>query len=58
MPDSDTLIRTKEAAEITGDSVRTFLRRVGKDITPALKLDGKRGAYLFARSDVEALVQS
>lgn len=58
MPDSDTLIRTKEAAEITGDSVRTFLRRVGKDISPAIKLDGKRGAYLFDRADVEALARS
>lgn len=56
MPDTDSLIGTKEAAEITGDSVRTFIRRIGKDIEPALKLEGKRGAYLFERAQVEALV--
>jgi hypothetical protein len=56
MPDIDGLIRTSEAAELLGESVRQFLRRVErKDIAPAMKLPGIRGAYLFDRSDVEAV---
>ena len=58
MPEIDDLISTREAAEIAGQSVRQFIRKVeaGK-IVPAKKLPGVRGAYLFTRSDVLALVE-
>lgn len=57
MPDTDGLIGTSEAAELLGESPRQFIRRVERhDIIPAMKLPGLRGAYLFDRSDVEALV--
>lgn len=56
MPDSDELIRTSEAAELVGESVRQFIRRVERnELTPALKLPGLRGAYLFNRADVERI---
>lgn len=56
MQASDELIRTKAAADLLGEKVRKFIRRVERgEITPAMKLDGIRGAYLFNRSDVEAL---
>lgn len=55
MPDSDELISTREAAELAGVSVRQFIRQVERgEVTPAKKLPGIRGAYLFHRSDVEA----
>lgn len=51
------LLRTKEAADLLDEGVRKFIRRVERgEITPAMKLDGIRGAYLFNRSDVEALL--
>jgi predicted site-specific integrase-resolvase len=50
------LIFTAEACEITGFHPSTFSRYV-KDgtITPATKGPGVRGAFLFRRSDVQAL---
>lgn len=55
MPDSDELISTREAAELAGVSVRQFIRQVERgEVSPAKKLPGIRGAYLFHRSDVEA----
>lgn len=56
MPEIDGLIRTSEAAEILGESVRQFIRRVERgEVQPAMKLPGIRGAYLFNRPDVERL---
>ena len=55
MPD---LLTTAQAAEIVGRSVPTVNRWAAEGIlTPAQKLPGLRGAYLFRRSDVEALSQ-
>lgn len=57
MPETDELLRTKDAAALISEGVRKFIRRVERgEITPAMKLDGIRGAYLFNRSDVEALL--
>lgn len=56
MPDSDELIPTSEAAELMGESVRQFIRRVERGtVTPALKLPGLRGAYMFNRADIDAM---
>lgn len=50
------LIGTREAAAIIGESVKNTLRRVDSGQLPAvIKLPGIRGAYLFNRSDVEAV---
>lgn len=52
-------IPTSEAAQLVGKSVKTFLRwKEAGRIDPVAKLPGLRGAYLFDRSEVEALVQS
>lgn len=58
MPKPDTnLISTKEAAALLSEGVRQVIRRVERDeLTPAMKLPGVRGAYLFNHSDIEALV--
>lgn len=50
------LISSAEAAEILNYHVATINRMVaaGK-LTPAIKLPGKTGAYLFNRADIEAL---
>lgn len=50
------LVSTNEAAQILNYHVATINRMVaaGK-LTPALKLPGKTGAYLFSRADIEAL---
>lgn len=50
------LISTSEAARLIGKDVSTINRwcASGK-LTPAFKLDGRTGAYLFHREDVEAL---
>lgn len=58
MPDSpDPLVTTSEATEILGYANPSSVARLvyeGK-LSPARKLNGTRGAYLFRRSDVEAL---
>lgn len=56
MPTTPDLIPTSEVAEIMGKSVRTVHRLIQSgDLKPALKIAGQSGAYLFNRSDVEAL---
>lgn len=57
MPKNDTRqITTREASEILGKSIRATIRLVeaGK-LTPAQKLPGIRGAYLFNAGDVQRL---
>lgn len=50
------LVTTVEAAAITGKSWRTVIRLVERgQLTPAQKLPGLRGAFLFNRADVDAL---
>src|SRR5437899_7891167 len=50
------LISAAEAAELLGRSKRTIARMAGDGrLTPALKLPGLRGDYLFQRSYVERL---
>ena len=57
MPKLDTLpIGAKEVAKILGIDRRQILRMVKAGKLPTLtKLDGDTGAYLFNRSDIEAL---
>ena len=51
------LIGTKEASELIGESVKNTIRRVERnELTPVTKLPGLRGAYLFNRSDIDALL--
>lgn len=51
------LIGTKEASELIGESVKNTIRRIERgEITAVTKLPGLRGAYLFNRSDIEALL--
>ena len=53
---SPDLVATAEAAEILTCSGRTVLRLVESGrLAPAVKIPGQTGAYLFHRSDVEAL---
>lgn len=50
------LIPTKEVAQALGVHVATISRMVARgDLIPAVKVPGKRGAYLFHREDVDAL---
>lgn len=51
------LITTAEALTILKRNSPATVSRMVKagKLTPALKLTGKRGAYMFHRSDVEAL---
>lgn len=52
------LVGTNEAATILGVSISTVNRwAVEGVLTVALKAPGNRGANLFARTDVEALVE-
>lgn len=52
-------IPTREAADIHGVSVKTFIRwKEAGRISPAAKLPGIRGAYLFDRSEVLALLNA
>ena len=54
--DAPDLIPTAEAAEALGVHVATISRMVTRgDLAPAVKVPGKRGAYLFNRADVDAL---
>ena len=56
MPDSEDLITAPEAGAILGKSARTVQRMIPTgELTPVRKLPGPNGAYLFRRSDVEAL---
>ena len=59
-PNEDQLIGTAEAARILGKSHRTIHRLVETgELAPALVAPGGRaGAFLFRKSDVEALVNS
>jgi len=51
------LIGTKAASELIGESVKNTIRRVErKELIPVTKLKGLRGAYLFNRSDIDALL--
>ena len=55
MPTGD-LITTADAATRKGCHVRTIHRAVDAGlISPAMKLPGVRGAYLFDSADVDAL---
>lgn len=55
----DELVSTAEAARIIGRHVRTIHRAVADGrLTPITKIEGKTGAYLFRRADVEALRES
>ena len=57
MPNTDDLISVAEVAERTKVDRRTVHRWVESGrLVPALKIPGKTGAYLFRRSDVEALI--
>lgn len=60
MPNNDVdLLTTREASEILGEGVRQTIRRVERrTLTPARKLSGLRGSYLFRRSDILALATS
>lgn len=56
LPMTADLLGTTEAAERLGVSVRTIHRLVARGhLTPATKLPGSTGAYLFAAADVAAL---
>jgi len=53
------LITTREASELIRESVRQTIRRVERgQLTPAKKLPGLRGSYLFDRADIDALSTS
>lgn len=47
-------ITTREAADMLGLSIRTTIRRVESgELTPARKLPGLRGPYIFDRNTIE-----
>lgn len=55
MPQDD-LLTSPQAGLILGKSARTVQRMADAgDLPPAQKLPGPNGAYLFRRSDVEAM---
>lgn len=55
-PPSNDLVPTAEAATILNRHVRTVHRLVAEGLlSPAVKIPGKTGAYLFHRADVVAL---
>lgn len=50
------LITTAQASKVSGKNWRTIIRLVERgDLTPAQKLPGLRGAYLFHPTDIEGL---
>ncbi|POH58887.1 helix-turn-helix domain-containing protein [Arthrobacter glacialis] len=50
------LVTTSQAAELSGKGYRTVIRLVERGkLTPAKKLPGIRGAFLFNREDIIAL---
>ena len=54
---SGELVNTGEALAILGQASPSTITRLVRSgqLTPAMKLPGLRGAYLFNRADVEAL---
>lgn len=53
---TDDLLTSSQVGAILGKSARTVQRMVDAgSLTPAQKLPGPNGAYLFRRADVEAL---
>ena len=56
MPDQDELIGSAESCRILDVHPATLGRWVcAGTLTPAYKLPGKNGAYIFHRSDIEAI---
>jgi excisionase family DNA binding protein len=54
----DDMVTVTELAERWGVTTRTVQRMVARgELTPAMQLRGRNGAYLFNRADVEALKQ-
>lgn len=54
---TDDLLTSTQAGAILGRSARTVQRLAESGaLTPAQKLPGPNGAYLFRRADVEALL--
>ncbi|WNM72261.1 helix-turn-helix DNA binding domain protein [Arthrobacter phage Gusanita] len=50
------LITTAQASKVSGKNWRTIIRLVERgELTPAQKLPGLRGAYLFHPTDIEGL---
>lgn len=53
---SDELLTSTQSGQILGKSGRTVVRMVERGhLTPAGKLPGDNGAYLFRRRDIERL---
>lgn len=51
-------LTTAQVAEVLHIDVRSVHRLVEREmLAPATKLPGRTGAFLFARADVEALVE-
>lgn len=56
--DSPDLVGVAEAAEMTGLDRRTLHRKVERgELHAVSKLPGLRGAYIFNRADIDALLQ-
>ena len=56
---SDDLIGSKDACRILNVDRATLVRWVwAGELTPAMKLPSKNGAYLFARADIDTLAAS
>lgn len=56
MTETRDLVGSTEAARIAGTTERSIQRWASTGLlTPAAKLPGRTGAYLFERADVEAL---
>lgn len=51
----DDLISTAEVADILGIDRSGVIKRIGRDLKPVKKLDGRTGVYLFDRATIEAL---
>lgn len=57
MSNDDTLLTAEQVGEVLGKSGRTVRRLADRRILPvAQRLPGPRGAYLFTRADVDALL--
>lgn len=50
------LVSTNEAAELLREHPRTVQRKAETGEYPAQKLPGLRGAYVFLRSDIAAII--
>ena len=56
MPNPDELLTSTQAGQIIGRSGRTVIRQAELGQIPvAAKLPGPNGAYLFRRSEIEAI---